>query len=141
MAENNNINPDILDFIKQQIAEHGVSKRLLITKLTQGRFDLPLKEAKDLVDKVCGKVNGACIEISEPKTSQNLDYIDNLDKKEILKKRQKMYYNISFVLITLAPFFILGSMGLESMAIFILGTACFVLGFVMMIIGGEQKKR
>lgn len=148
MEENNNqgnSEKNIEDFIKQLIEKYGRYEILLITKLTQGRFDISVKEAKDWVDKVLDngnqKANDSGIEqkiiIPEPKKSSYINLREQREEK--LKKRRKMYFNISFVLIILAPIFILGSMELKSMAIFILGTACFVFGFVMMAITGGKK--
>lgn len=139
-------NENIENFIKQLIDEHGISHKLLITKLTQGRFDISVKEAKDWVDKVCEKdkpmANDDDIEqkinISEPKKSPNINLREQEEKK--LEKRQKMCYRISFVLIILSPIFILASLPLECMPLFFLGPVCLVAGFVMMNIVREQKK-
>lgn len=139
-------NENIENFIKQLIDEHGISQQLLITKLTQGRFDISLKEAKEWVDKVLEKDKPMAdnsdikqkINISESKKSPNINLREQEEKN--LGKRREMCYRISFVLIILSPIFILGSLGLECMPLFFLGPVCLVAGFVMMNIVREQKK-
>lgn len=128
---------EVKDYIKQLIDEHGINQKLWICKLTAEKYRLPLREAKNLFEELCGISRKEedyfpkhLMEAHEEKESKNKEADNKIAK-------------ISLILMITGISLIFATLGITNFpkAFFFVGIGLFLAAMILMIAKGNGKKR